>query len=381
MGCISFNIIHIPTERKQSAKRQEERDGSSSSALHEGGNGDTSTIYCRFSEKFSIMTSSTLMVQKKVISLTKPIIEDAITNLYCNNFPASLCIADLGCSSGPNTFFAVLEVVTTVDKVGKKMGRQLPEIQVFLNDLPGNDFNTIFKSLPKFQKDLQKTMGAGAESCFVTGVPGSFYGRLFPSKSLHFVHSSYSLQWLSQVPRGLESNKGNIYMASSSPPSVLKAYYEQFQSDFSMFLRCRSEELLGGGTMELLAVALNDMVSEGLIDEEKMDSFNIPQYTPSPAEVKCEVEKEGSFTINRLEVSEVNWNAYHGEFCPSDAHKDGGYNVAKLMRAVAEPLLVSHFGDGIIEEVFSRYKKIVADRMTREKTEFVNVTVSMTKRG
>ena len=64
---------------------------------------------------------------------------------------------------------------------------------------------------------------------------------------------------------------------------MLKAYYEQFQGDFSMFLRCRSEELLGGGTMvltflgrrsedpsskeccyiwELLAVALNDMVSE-----------------------------------------------------------------------------------------------------------------------
>ena len=54
---------------------------------------------------------------------------------------------------------------------------------------------------------------------------------------------------------------------------------------------------------------------QGLIDEEKMDSFNIPQYAPSPTEVKCEVEKEGSFTINRLEVSEVNWNAYRGEFC------------------------------------------------------------------
>ncbi|KAL6346402.1 hypothetical protein AAG906_033198 [Vitis piasezkii] len=294
-----------------------------------GGNGDTS--YAKNS-----------LVQKKVISLTKPIIEEAITNLYCNKFPTSLCIADLGCSSGPNTLFAVLEVVTTVDRVGKKMGRQLSEIQVFLNDLPGNDFNTIFKSLPRFQKDLEKRMGAGAESCFINGVPGSFYGRLFPSKSLHFIHSSYSLQWL------------NIYMASSSPPSVLKAYYEQFQTDFSMFLRCRSEELLEGGSMvltflgrrsedpsskeccyiwELLAVALNDMV----------------------AEVKCEVEKEGSFTISRLEVSEVNWNAYHGEFCPSDAHKD--------------------------EEVFSRYQKIVADRMSREKTEFVNVTVSMTKRG
>ena len=139
------------------------------------------------------------MVQKKVISLTKPITDEAISNLCCNNFPARLCIADLGCSSGPNTLFAVLEFVTTVDKVHKKMGHELPEIQVFLNDLLGIDFNTIFKSLPKFQKDLEKTTGAGAESCFVTGVPGSFYGRLFPSESLHFIHSSYSLHWLSQV--------------------------------------------------------------------------------------------------------------------------------------------------------------------------------------
>ena len=77
----------------------------------------------------------------------------------------------------------------------------------------------------------------------------------------------------------------------------------------------------------------------------------------------------------------MNWNAYEGELCPSDAHKDGGHNVAMLMRAVAEPLLVIHFGDGIIEEVFSRYKTIVADRMSKETTEFINVTVSMTKRG
>ena len=125
--------------------------------------------------------------------------EEAITNLYDNNFPASLRIADLGCSSGPNTFFAVLEIVNAVVKLCKKMGRQIPELQVFLNDLPGNDFNTIFKSVSEFQKDLQKRMGTNAESCFVTGVPGSFYGRRFPSKSLHFVHSSYSLQWLSQV--------------------------------------------------------------------------------------------------------------------------------------------------------------------------------------
>ena len=120
---------------------------------------------------------------------------------------------------------------------------------------------------------------------------------------------------------------------------------------------------------------------QGLIEEKKLDSFNIPQYTPSPAEIKSEVEIEGSFGIDRLEVSEVHWNAYDNEFCASDSYKDGAYNVAKCMRAVAEPLLLSHFGATIIDEVFCRYKKILADRMSKERTEFINVTVAMTKKG
>ena len=75
-------------------------------------------------------------------------------------------------------------------------------------------------------------------------------------------------------------------MASSSPPSVLRAYYSQFQRDFSLFLKCRSEEVVAGGRMvltflgrraddpsskeccsiwELLAKALNQMVLQ--VDE------------------------------------------------------------------------------------------------------------------
>lgn len=117
-----------------------------------------------------------------------------------------------------------------------------------------------------------------------------------------------------------------------------------------------------------------------MIEEDKLDAFNIPQYTPSPAEIKFEVQKEGSFSIDCIEVSEVNWNAYvDNEYDLSDVFKDGGYNVAKCMRAVAEPLLVSQFGEGIIDEVFRRYEVIVANCMAKEETNFFNVTVSMTK--
>ena len=122
---------------------------------------------------------------------------------------------------------------------------------------------------------------------------------------------------------------------------------------------------------------------QGLIEENKMDTFNIPQYNPSPKELKLEIEKEGSFAINRLEVSEVSWNigADDNEFCPSDEFKDGGDYVARYMRAVAESLLVSHFGEGVVDEVFRRYSNIITDRMSKEKTRFINVVVSVRKIG
>lgn len=101
---------------------------------------------------------------------------------------------------------------------------------------------------------------------------------------------------------------------------------------------------------------------------------------PSPTDMRIEIAKEGSFVVNRIQVSKVDWNVYNNnQFNPSKGLRDGGYNVAKYMRAVAEPILISHFGEGIIDELFIRYGEIIMDRMGKEKTEFVNVTISLTK--
>ncbi|CAI0413344.1 unnamed protein product [Linum tenue] len=87
----------------------------------------------------------------------------------------------------------------------------------------------------------------------------------------------------------------------------------------------------------------------------------------------------------RLAVSKVSWDSYAdgGELNgrSREVRRDGGYNVANCMRAVAEPLLVSQFGPGevIDDEVFRWYRAIVTERMAKEKTEFVNVIVSLTK--
>nr|BCT65992.1 putative methyltransferase [Lotus japonicus] len=343
------------------------------------------------------------LLQQKAISLTKALREEAITSLYLKKVPRILSIADLGCSSGPNTFMVISEIIKTVENLCREMKhKESPEYHFFMNDLPENDFNSIFKSLGSFKEKLSDEIEAETGPCFFTGVPGSFYGRVFPTKTLHFVHSSYSLHWLSRVPQGVENNKGNIYMARSSPSNVLKAYYEEFQKDFSSFLKSRAKELVEGGKMvltllgrtsevqysedgcdiwDLLALALSDMVSEGKINKEKLDTFNLPLYQPSPSEVRLEVLKEGSFTINCLEISEVHWNAHDGwnAFDSKSLDSVGGYNVTKCMRAVNEPLLITHFGEAVIDEIFRRYHAILIDRTSKNNVKFINLSISMTR--
>ncbi|KAF7809704.1 salicylate carboxymethyltransferase-like [Senna tora] len=146
---------------------------------------------------------------------------------------------------------SIPRLIKHVERLCLELKIESPQYTIFLNDLPGNDFNNIFKSLGSFKHKLNHEIVGGIGPCFFNGVPGSFYGRLFPPKSLHFVHSSYSLHYLSQVPEGVENNKGNIYMGTTSPANVLKAYYHQFQRDFSMFLKCRAQEVVEGGSMVL----------------------------------------------------------------------------------------------------------------------------------
>ncbi|CAI0392357.1 unnamed protein product [Linum tenue] len=344
------------------------------------------------------------LLQRKVISMTRPIIEEAAMGLFSSSSFSgrNLAIADLGCASGPNTLFTVSELIKALDKASRKLGHVSLEFQVFLNDLPGNDFNNVFRSLHGFTEEMKQELGIELPM-FFNGVPGSFYGKLLPSDSLHFIHSSYSLHWLSRVPPGLEEmNKGNISIGSSSPPGVLKAYYTQFQTDFSFFLSCRAQELVRGGQiiftllgrksqgpsttpsihlLELLFVVLNQMASEGLIDQEKLDSFDLPFYMPSPMEVETEIQKQGSFTIKRLEVWESNWNPHDMEVNLPETLQDGGHNVARCIRAVMEPQLVSQFAlqRKIVDEVFMRYRVILSNWMCEKEALYVNITVSLTK--
>lgn len=156
-------------------------------------------------------------------------------------------IADLGCSVGPNTFFSVDIILEAVQLKYQCQGlnSQIPEFQVFFNDHTLNDFNMLFKSLPQNRQ------------YYAVGVPGSFYGRIFPNNSIHLVHSSSSNHWLSRVPKEVVEqncpawNKGQIHYSNSSN-EVMRAYEAQYAEDMECFLHARSREIVSGGLMLLI---------------------------------------------------------------------------------------------------------------------------------
>ncbi|XP_037497212.1 LOW QUALITY PROTEIN: loganic acid O-methyltransferase [Jatropha curcas] len=195
----------------------------------------------------------------------------------------------------------------------------IPEFQVFFNDHVLNDFNTLFRSLPP------------KRGYFAAGVPGSFLGRLFSRSSLHLMHTSTSLHWLSQsqMPEEILNNhspvwnKGRIFYTNASD-EVCKAYATQFEKDMEIFLDARAKELVVGGiilimvptihdgishsceyfnvSFDILGSSLMDMAREGLVREVQVESFNLPFYIPSAKEVTELVKRNSCFIIERTEL-------------------------------------------------------------------------------
>ncbi|CAD6337994.1 unnamed protein product [Miscanthus lutarioriparius] len=306
-------------------------------------------------------------------SRLKPLVEEAIATLCRAAVPGRVGVADLGCSSGPNSLSLVSTAVDSLRCHHRLLGCQSrPEVSVYLNDLPDNDFNLVFKAVPAF---LEKHMGAGGDHgdrplVLVFGAPGSFYWRLFAAQTLHLVCSSFSVHWLSKVPQeladGVLVNKGNTWAGRTSTLAVGAAYTRQFEHDFRLFLSSRAEEIVPGGWLvlslagrpgkdlssqdrqsEFTAEVLCDMAARGLVAAEDVDAYNVPFYAPCADELRAAAELEGSFEAVRLES--------HGVLtCDADPAKSAA--MARSLRVLSESTLVRHFGrvDDDVGDEFAR---------------------------
>ncbi|KAH1121173.1 hypothetical protein J1N35_004333 [Gossypium stocksii] len=312
------------------------------------------------------------------------LLEEALDSVHLSSPEVPFVVVDLGCSCGSNTIYIVDVIIKHMVKRYESSGYEPPEFSAFFSDLPSNDFNTLFQLLPPLANNGCSSMeeclaSNGHRSYFAAGVPGSFYRRLFPARSIDVFHSAFSLHWLSQMPesvldrRSTAYNKGRVFIHGASDSSA-NAYKKQFQTDLAKFLRARSIEMKRGGSMFLVCLgrtsvdptdqggagllfgthfqdAWDDLVQEGLISAEKRDNFNIPVYAPSLQDFKEVVEADGSFTVNKLEVFKGGSPLVVSR--PDDA-SEVGRALANSCRTVSGVLVDAHIGDKLSEELFLR---------------------------
>ncbi|CAK9182304.1 unnamed protein product [Ilex paraguariensis] len=298
---------------------------------------------------------------QKVISITKPILVNAVHSLFSEDLHRNkvLNVADLGCAAGPNPFSVILTIKESLERKCKELNCQPPELQVYLNDLPGNDFNSLFKDLSRVGEDQKSDV---LLPCFVMGAPGSFHGRLFPRSWLHLVHSSYSVHWLSQSRAEETVQNGRMVLIlhgrQASDPWGKESCYH----------------------WEILAETISKMVSqanvlslslEGLVDEEKLDSFNVPYYTPLQEEVQDIVDKEGSFAVQHIET----FTLVLADNQESDTRAKGE-QLAKNIRCYTESIISYQFGKEITEKLYHKLTQIVVkDLASRSPTNTTVVVV------
>ncbi|XP_022546827.2 gibberellic acid methyltransferase 1-like isoform X2 [Brassica napus] len=308
------------------------------------------------------------------LASSKTMLTSAIDSIKLTKGGSSLIkIADLGCAVGDNTFSTVDTVIEALSRKvtvsDGKSDQPEPELEVFFSDLPSNDFNTLFRS-------LEDKVNSSSHKYFAAGVPGSFYGRLFPKGELHVVVTTSALQWLSQVPekvmeKGSKTwNKGRAWIQGAEG-DVVEAYAEQSDKDLVQFLKCRKEEIVEGGVLFMLMGGRpSGLVSQGLIEEEKRDGFNIPVYLRSTEEIASAVDRCGGFRIEKMEVLKIAdpMNAKQQELKDPESY---GLAMANSVQAGLKPMVEAYLGPDLTCKLFKQYAiRAAANKECLEKNYF-----------
>jgi SAM dependent carboxyl methyltransferase len=109
-----------------------------------------------------------------------------------------------------------------------------------------------------------------------------------------------------------------------------------------------------------------------------VDSFSLPLYQPSIEEAKSIIEMEGSFEVVQHYVSGLLQS--NGLGVVSGDPEENWKKFGNAGRAVLEPFLVSHFGDAIIDPLFSTIPKSFVKRLRKEDYKWNWMAISLKKK-
>ena len=96
-----------------------------------------------------------------------------------------------------------------------------------------------------------------------------------------------------------------------------------------------------------------------MVSQEKVDLFNLPMYYMSPKEVEEATERNGCFSIEKMEILP------HPRTGQSLTAQQKAQVISFHIRAITEGLIKVHFGDEIrLDQLFDSYSKKLEDEIS-----------------
>ena len=291
--------------------------------------------------------------------------------------PQPIVIADYGASTGHNSLLPISAAIpllrnrTTADH----------SILVVHTDVPDNNFTVLFETLA----DDPDTYLKKDSATFASAVGRSFYSQIIPSNSVHLGWSSWAVQWLSRVPAPIP---GHVQVAYCADDSVQAAYRRQAAHDWHEFVAFRGRELVPGGQLVVLTMALDEhgefgyrpifdglvdaldeLRGHGLLTEDEVHRMCLPTVGRRAADFMAPFAPSGRFerlSIEHLEVFDAEDRFFTQYRADHDATAFGA-QWAAFVRASVFPTLASALAAGRTDarapQLFDRLEAAVAARV------------------
>jgi hypothetical protein len=291
-------------------------------------------------------------VQAAGASPAVPLLEQAAREVALPGADAPILIADYGSSEGRNS------LVPMSAAIGILRGRTDPlrEISVVHTDLPGNDFNALFRLLDADPESYT----AGEPEVFASAVGRSFYEQVLPTESVTLGWSGWAVQWLSRTPARIPDH---VQIACSRDEPARVAFARQAAKDWEKFLAYRGRELRPGGKLVVLTMArtaagdfgygplleamyasLREQVDEGLIEEDEAARMAIPTVGRTRAEFSAPFSagRFASLNLERLDLFEGEDRLWQTFLSDGDAEAFGArwaaFSAASVLPTLAQNL-------------------------------------------
>lgn len=100
---------------------------------------------------------------------------------------------------------------------------------------------------------------------------------------------------------------------------------------------------------------------KGLIAKEKLDSFDVPFYTASSEEIQVVVDKEGSFSIEHMQIFTIN---HFADVVEGEDTRAKTERFCKIIRNFTD--FSNHFGEEILDKLCDKFSNILVENIKKE---------------